>query len=304
MNQTVESILDTFQTYRMQPTPLDQYDQVGKPLLRDRVSTFVSVGKPIDFVMLGFPFKSTNIRDKVIGILPDAAEEATIKNFERFANNMKRIYPQGVNVHIVSDGYIFNDMLGVSDNVVAAYKEVSVDMAKNAPITFYDINDFYSHGSLADKRGKAVADFGISEEKLQNDILFNPDVNFLYRGMIRFMEEELAMNTYPSKNQLQKAAKKLTREMMFRNEAYSNLVRNEFSSMVRLSMHPSINNGAKYSFQLIPSPKAKHSAWHSALLLDGDGNIIETIHRKDAEQQGCSLVMKDGRPYYFTTEKH
>lgn len=299
MNTTVENILNVFQNYRMRPTPNDQYEEKGKDVLRNKIAAYVAKHTAIDFVMLGFPFKSTNIRDKVIGILPDLGEELTLKNFAKFNEDIKTVYNAGVQLHVVSDGFIFNDVLNVEDKIVYGYKEVSVDMGKNSPVSWYDLNDFYSGDNLVSKREKVVDQFGITEEKLQQEILFNPDFNYLYNGMIRFMEEELAMNTYPSRNQLHKAAKKLTREMMFRNEAYSNLVREEFSSMVRLSMHPSVNNGAKYSFQLIPSPKAYHSAWHCAIAV-GESGELETVHRKDAEQAGYELVYQSGRPYYFS----
>lgn len=126
----------------------------------------------------------------------------------------------------------------------------------------------------------------------------DPDVNLLYRGMIKFMTGDLAIKDFPSNSQLQKQAKITAREMMFRNEAYSKLVSSEFSSHIRLSMHPSANNGSKYSFQLIPSPKAWTSPWHCALLVNADGQY-ETIHRKEAMAAGHEIVFKDGQPYYF-----
>lgn len=85
--------------------------------------------------------------------------------------------------------------------------------------------------------------------------------------------------------------------MMLRNEAYSKLIATEFSDSIRLSMHPSVNNGTKFSFQLIPSPKAWTSPWHCALLLDR-GEMV-TIHKKDAEAHGFTLVSKDGRPHHY-----
>ena len=66
--------------------------------------------------------------------------------------------------------------------------------------------------------------------------------------------------------------------MMFMNEAYSNLVKSEFYDNIRLSMHPSINNGQKYSFQMIPN--AQHSAWHSVVVKEN--NFVTTMHKKDA----------------------
>lgn len=249
--------------------------------------------------MLGFPMKSGNERDKVIGKLPDLAEEVALRNFNTFNERIQRIYSPGVNISIISDGYAFNKLLDISDNTVAAYEEMTKDMSKSFPLTFYDMKSFYNQELPLDTmREKVVQQFGITPEVLQENILFNPDVNYLYRGMIRFMEEELAVREFPSRNQAQKAAKKLVREMMLMNEAYSNLVEHEFADYIRLSMHPSVNNGHKYSFQLIPSPKAWTSPWHCALLIDTDGQFA-TVHRKDAEAAGHQLVYQEGRPYFF-----
>jgi pyoverdine/dityrosine biosynthesis protein Dit1 len=294
---TVQSLLNVFEGFRMEPTPNDQYEATGKPLLAEKLESFVNRKEPIDFVMLGFPFKSTNRRDKVLGILPDKGEEVTLNNFAQFNKQIKEVHKPGAIITIVSDGLVFNDILHVEDKTVHEYKERSIDMAKHAPVVFYDLADFYSGRDIASKRVKVMAQFGITPEKLEQEILFNPDVNHLYRGMTIFMMEELADKEYPSKNQLQKAAKILTRQMMFRNEAYSNLVRAEFSKHIRLSMHPSVNNGAKYSFKLIPGKNTRHSAWHSAILMDGEEYI--TIHKKEAEEAGYDLAYQDGQPFYY-----
>ena len=303
MNKQTNEILGIFEQFRMSPTPLDQYHQVGKSLLAQKIDAYVASHSTINFVMLGYPMKSSNDRDKVIGKLPDLAEEVSLKNFERFNKLVKEIYSPGVNINIVNDGYVFNDLLEVEDRTVAEYQEISTDMGKDAPMLWWNLMDFYGkkHGSLSSMRGAVMEDFGVTNQELERRILMDPDVNFLYRGMIRFMMEELAVKSFPSGNQLQKAAKVLTRNMMMRNEAYSNLVKKEFSSHIRLSMHPSINNGAKYSFQLIPGEKAFRSPWHCALYIDQEGQYV-TVHKKEAEQQGLHLVMKDNRPYYYTSK--
>lgn len=296
----VENVLDIFQGFRMPETQIDQYESVGKAILRDKLSTFISNNKPIDFAMLGFPFKSTNDVHKVLGKTPDLAEQATLDNFDMFNKRVKEVYEPGVKIHMVSDGYVFNDILGVEDKVVEEYNEISKDMASDV-MHWYDLNMFFE-GSLSTKREKLNQQFGITPEKLQHDILFNPDVNYLYNGMSRFMFEELAKNSYPSRNQHQKAAKALSRQMMFRNEAYSGLVRKEFAHMIRISMHPSVNNGAKYSFQLIPSKNAKHSAWHCAIVVEPDGSYT-TIHKIDAINNGYELVNINGKPNHFINNK-
>lgn len=296
MNQT-QLILDIFEDFRMPPTLNDEYNTKGKPILIDKMDSMVEHSLPISFVMLGFPFKSTNQRDKVIGNIPDLGEQLTINNFKELGSRVKTVYAPGINMVIVSDGYVFNDLLKINDGIVQAYKEISMDMAKDSPMEFYDMNDFYSKKmSLVGKRDRVIEQFGISEAKLDSEILNNPDVNFLYRGMIHFMSEELSAHVFPSKSQLQNAAKKLTRKMMLRNEAYSNLVKNEFGGYIRLSMHPSINV-EKFSIKLIRGNNTPYSAWHCAIL-DRDGTY-STVHKSDAEKMGAILQYKDGNPYNY-----
>lgn len=298
--QTTQNILDVFQQFRMAPTPLDQYEQVGKGLLTEKIQKFVDSNSVLNFVMLGYPMKSSNDRDKVLGKLPDLAEEVSMKHFGTFNKLVKQVYRPGVNINIVSDGYVFNDLLEVTDKTVEQYQDVSMELGKESPMTWFNVKDFYSkYPSLNVMRGKLMNDFGVSDAELERRILIDPDVNFLYRGMIRFMNEELAIKNFPSGNQLQKAAKLLTRNMMMRNEAYSNLVKKEFDSSIRLSMHPSINNGAKYSFQLIPGQKAFRSPWHCALFIDQQGEYV-TVHKKEAQQQDLKLIYQHGRPYYYS----
>lgn len=287
-------ILDIFETFRIPPLSIDQYNQTGKAILSEKIESFIKLNKQINFVMLGFPMKSINDRDKVLGKLPDLGEELAFKNFADFARQIKDIYAPGININIVSDGYIFNDIMGAEDKTVAAYEEICKDLARVAPITYFDLFNFTT------SREKVMEQFGINSQELEHRILFDHDTNVLYKGMIRFLSLDLAINKYDSGNQLHKAAKSMAREMMFRNEAYSRLVQKEFSGSIRLSMHPSLNNGVKYSFQLIKSCKVWTSPWHSALVIHPNGQP-ESVHKMDAMKAGYVLQYKNNQPYNYTT---
>jgi pyoverdine/dityrosine biosynthesis protein Dit1 len=297
MNHVTTNILETFNRYRMAPTAIDEYESKGKQILSERVDTFVQRNEPIKFAMLGFPFKSTNTRDKVFGPLPDLGEELTVKNFEAFNKEITGIYAPGVKITVASDGYVFNDLFGIEDSTVAGYTQISQSFDSSATLGMVDLNDFYTGGTLANKRERLMRQFGYTWERMEQEILFNPDVNFLYRGMLKFMSEELAWHDFPSKSQREKSAKKLVREMMLRNEAYNLLVRKEMADHIRLSMHPSVNNGYKYSFKLIPGENTRHSAWHCVIVMH-DGQAI-TMHKRDAIAAGYDLVSKGGQPYNF-----
>lgn len=299
MQQTVENILSVFQNYRMEPTSVDQYETSGKKILTDRISKFVGVNEPIKFAMLGFPFKSTNKRDKVLGEEPDMAEQVSLENFARFNNDVKQHYSPGIRIGMASDGFVFNELLGVNESVVSRYMDQSQELAHNAdaPVDWFTLKDFYS-GSIGSAREKLFANFGTTKEEMELLILTDVDVNILYRGMIRFMEEEIAIKHYDSRNQKHKEAKRLTREMMLANEAYSRLTRHELSDWIRISMHQSVNNGKKFSFKMIPGTDTHHSAWHCVLAVSDNGTY-STLHKKDAIWRGYELMNKDGRPYFF-----
>lgn len=292
-----QEIVTAFEGFRMPPTFIDEFNQGGREQLLAQITPFVEQNKTIEFMMLGYPFKSTNHRDKTIGTLPDLAEEISLMHFGYFGRTISEIYPPGVHIHLVSDGFVFNDLLDEQNKVVEEYAEVTKDMARQAPVQLVSLRDFYPGDCLTMAREKLMTHFGITDVELESRIILDHNVNALYRGMIRFMEEELAFRSFASKRQHHLAAKTLAKKMMFRNEAYSHLASHEFPSRIRLSMHPTTNRG-KYSFQLIPSPKAWTSPWHCALLIDNEGDYA-TVHKKDAEAAGHELVERGGRPFYY-----
>lgn len=302
---TIAAILTVFENFRMAPTAIDQYESVGKSVLTDRIMSFVLLNQPIKFSLLGFPMKSPNYRDKVIGQVPDLAEKVALENFATFNNAIKTVYSPGVDIAIISDGLIFSDVMEVSDNTVFQYEEAAIDMARVAPIRWYNMMDFYNHSMrLPEMRQKVMDQFGITPEVLEYRIRTDANVNELYKGMIKFMHGDWAIKDYPSGNQLHKKAKAVAREMMFRNEAYSALIRENFADHIRLSMHNSTNDGTKFSFKLIPGTPDKiwTSPWHCALLIDEVGDYV-TIHRGAAIAAGHALMHENGKPFYFQANK-
>jgi pyoverdine/dityrosine biosynthesis protein Dit1 len=290
------TIVSIFDKYRMMPTQIDEFASKGVEVFTNKINQFVNQKKQIEFVMLGFPFKSTNIRDKVSGVKPDLGEKLSIDTFKQFTSEIANVYQHGAVVRVMSDGLIFNDLLEVEDNTVHQYKDISMDLAKGVSFDIMDLNDFYTKGQLNSKREHLMNEFGITDVQLEERILTDPDVNYLYRGMIRFMREELAMKSFVSSNQHQVAAKRLARNMMFRNEAYSNLVKHLYKDSIRLSMHQSLNNGSKFSIDMIKG--ATHSAWHSVVCCDTNTDSITTMHKKDAIANGFIESITNELVYY------
>lgn len=66
--------------------------------------------EPIRMLLPGFPFKSPNTKDKVLGVLPDLGEELALKHVNGIAEKIKAIYEYGAEVHVTSDGLVYNGM--------------------------------------------------------------------------------------------------------------------------------------------------------------------------------------------------
>ena len=112
------------------PTPASQYEATAAKVLRiieqyglnyertgswDGFETFlpivlgqVSRSEPVKMLLPGFPFKSPNSRDKVLSNLPDLGEELALKHLNGLCENIKAVYEHGAEVHITSDGLVYN----------------------------------------------------------------------------------------------------------------------------------------------------------------------------------------------------
>ncbi|KAH7345808.1 Pyoverdine/dityrosine biosynthesis protein-domain-containing protein, partial [Pyrenochaeta sp. MPI-SDFR-AT-0127] len=94
------------------------------PIVKGQVERDESV----KILLPGFPFKSPS-KGKVLGALPDLGEELALKHLNGLCENIKAVYNHGAEVHITSDGLVYNDCLGVSDEVVWDYGEAVRQMA-------------------------------------------------------------------------------------------------------------------------------------------------------------------------------
>ncbi|MCB1179683.1 MAG: L-tyrosine/L-tryptophan isonitrile synthase family protein, partial [Leptospiraceae bacterium] len=78
--------------------------------------------EPILFVLPAFPDKSPNL-NKVIGPLPDYAEELALSFLSKMCEKIKKIYSPGAKIIICSDGRVFSDVIGIKDSDVTRYQD-------------------------------------------------------------------------------------------------------------------------------------------------------------------------------------
>lgn len=73
-----------------------------------QVYSTVKSGQPLKMCLPAFPFKSPNSRDKVLGHLPDKAEEFALAHLNGLCAAIQNIYTPGASLRIISDGLVYN----------------------------------------------------------------------------------------------------------------------------------------------------------------------------------------------------
>lgn len=106
---TPAKILSIIYKYRL-IKEADAHDKwvEGTPKFLNIIDNFVKTGKPIRMCMPAFPFKSANKVYKVLGILPDRAEEAALDYMNTMCAEIAAIYKPGAKLLIISDGLVYN----------------------------------------------------------------------------------------------------------------------------------------------------------------------------------------------------
>lgn len=72
------------------------------------IGRFVSEGARVQACLPAFPFKSANKVYKVLGSLPDKAEELALERLNTLCKRVQDIYPPGASIVIISDGITYN----------------------------------------------------------------------------------------------------------------------------------------------------------------------------------------------------
>jgi pyoverdine/dityrosine biosynthesis protein Dit1 len=91
----------------------DSMDRLGAgiPKFLAVIDQFVMAKKQVQMCLPAFPFKSANKQYKVLGILPDKAEELAIERLNTMCLRIGEVYAPGAKLVIISDGLVYNGKL-------------------------------------------------------------------------------------------------------------------------------------------------------------------------------------------------
>ncbi|KAF5021531.1 hypothetical protein F66182_6413 [Fusarium sp. NRRL 66182] len=329
LNTSIQ-ILNSINLYQMQkPDDQPQGQNSDEGLLRNLALIYSQVkeDKPIEMCIPAFPFKSPNTDVKVLGRLPDKAEEYALARLNGLCAGIQDIYSPGAKLVIVSDGIVYNadvilsrqpDLLGVPDLDVWAYGEALRDMSSANGfhhIQFSRLNDLVpldlppkldriSYTANATNFRRVLMNyFGSQDFSAADKIAEDEDTRLTYRGYLKFLQTDLA-NTYPigpsySKSQYKKGIEVIAKQMLIRGQAFARAVKEKFSGHIRLSIHPSTGQ-SKISVGLLPTDTCFTTPWHCAVAFRLDGTV--TSHHAETFRNDARFELvygADNQPSHF-----
>ncbi|KPM39944.1 hypothetical protein AK830_g6625 [Neonectria ditissima] len=315
--QTSSQILQIIDRYRM-VSSLSLDSRADESALKFLALTYTHVRaeRPVPLCLPAFPFKSPNSISKVLGNLPDKAEEFALARLNGLCQAIGDAYPPGAKLTIISDGLVYNDLLGVPDKDVWAYGETlrELALAKGFKhISFSRLRDLVNielptelnemtYVANASNFRRALLNSFSRQDWSWEEARQSEDVCMTYRGYIKFLQLDLE-NVYPlredrTKSKYKKGIEYIAKQMMARGDAFANAVRQKYINHIRLSIHPS-TGASKLSLNLLPTDTFYTTPWHSTIVFMLDGTTTTGPRAEFEKDEKLELVYENGRPSYY-----
>ena len=267
---------------------------------RPKVEAFVRAGLPVEFVIAAFPAKSPN-RRKTLGALPDLGERLALEFLQSFCEQVAHYHPPGARITIASDGHVFGDLVGVSDEEVTAYhRELRsiIDELGGASLRVHSLSDSYGAADYETLRATLVAEHATPLDELHRLVRTEPGWRHLFDGMHRFMvEDQVELRPDASRTRVRLDCKDLALRVIQRSNAWSSVVARTFPAAVRLSIHPQPHHSAKIGVHMLRTRDAWLTPWHGTVL--DDGQRLTLVKRAEAERLNATVAYRRGRPSHF-----
>lgn len=118
--ETASKILHIIDRYRLKrPAGAAAKADEGALKFLALIYTHVKANEVVPMCLPAFPFKSPNSRSKVLGKLPDRAEELALAHLNGLCLAIQDIYPPGANLTIISDGLVYNGTHSSRDPILS-----------------------------------------------------------------------------------------------------------------------------------------------------------------------------------------
>jgi pyoverdine/dityrosine biosynthesis protein Dit1 len=255
---------------------------------------YVEQKKPIILTTVGFPYKSANIKDKVIASTADAAERYSLVFLQNFLNEIKALYSGGIQLIIFTDGIVFCDIEKISDITVLSYENTLKTLAQDLPdIKICTMTDLHSLSPAEIRNNIATMDpsWNTFQEMVKTDVKLQEDIAILAERLAF----ELALSSFTKKEIFDIAAQETHRSMQYSNFLKKFRPAETITCSVHYQKHLDKKIGLKLSESCI-------TPWHG-VLVETDG-IFTIKHLEDVDQSHYTRIQSYHNGIPLTHLKH
>ncbi|KAG7406663.1 Spore wall maturation protein DIT1 [Fusarium oxysporum f. sp. rapae] len=308
-------ILDVILEYSLHKfDSTEELHSAGRPKFLAVVSRFVRARQKVVMCLPAFPFKSANKVEKVLGTLPDKAEELALARLNSICVTIGQFYEPGAELTVVSDGLVYN---GISDQETWRYGSALRAMAERKAFSHLsfsrlqdlvavkglpnDLNELTYVANATNFRRTLFNKYGRDGDlDIDHEIATNSDTLGTYKGYCRFLKSDLQHIFGPAKSsaKYRKDVKYLAKQMLIRGYAFAGAVKARFPNYLRLSIHQSTGEH-KISISLLNTKSGFTTPWHCSVVLMADGEWLSGLTIDFKADRLLELVEEDGRPSYF-----
>ncbi|KAH6622476.1 Pyoverdine/dityrosine biosynthesis protein-domain-containing protein [Boeremia exigua] len=279
---------------------------------------------PISLLLPAAPFKNSSPHKVLDTRSPDFGEFLGLSRLNHLCDDLRKVYPYGANLTMVSDGPVYNDLLCIPD---ADFYDYGIKLRKLVTENGFtrirfrrlaDVLGIADADSLSKAEYLALADtcrtemearFLPTSLQIEKKIESHKDTNLTYQAYVKLADEDLrwGLDLDPRirddrvlyTEETQKVAIRLTDRLL----AYEGALEAAFPGHIRLSIHRSTGE-TKIPIPLIPQPEGFGlQPWHCCVVVTAQGQYL-TRHSKDYRyNKDYEVVEKDGRPYLIR-ERH
>ncbi|CAF1512347.1 unnamed protein product [Adineta ricciae] len=257
-------------------SPSDMYATYGQNVLLEQIQERIQLNESIAFLLPGFPFKSPN-PNKVSGRLPDGGDVYALEYLNEFCREVSFIYEHGCELLIWSDGRVFNDLIGVSNEDLITYENLIKQYS--ATMTHFKWDNMDAH--IESRNGDdLVKQYGTSSFNFEQWLKMSPNNQKEFIHLRSFLENDLGQTSLRktlSRKKFKQAMSWTAEQMITRNNALTNLLKQHYPNHIRLSIHQHSNNGEKFTIQFFANHSIKsdtfslRTPWHNVLVISTDG---------------------------------
>ncbi len=267
-----------------------------------KIRYFTSQQLPIHFVLPAFPAKSPNAT-KVLGTVADLGEEIALVTMHELCKQIQSVYPPGARITICSDGRIFSELVGVTDDNITSYVE-SVRQLISAnglrTISMVNLEDLLDGASFDQLRAQVLTTYAENLDELRDRMSTSDEFKNLFNGIHRFISDDRRV-LFPdlSATKVKEESKPVALRVIQHSNAWTRFLAQAYPNAVRLSIHPHPSHSEKIGIKLTKATNNWITPWHGVIVLQEDGYVL--MKRSEAEALGASVVHRNDQPYFYST---